>query len=232
MHTTKFGFLKSFMPKAVAVVAEALPLAILQIWWEDPMEQCCTDRPFAPDDRCTWSNPSHLLGMPMDGGGAGTLNCTRSMTYYKPPPAGQGSCTYPEPAQLRYFPQMEEVRQVCSLFFYILPFCLTMTSAALKSSFQVTDTADVVMTQALEEGQPAGDKEKRRDDNEEEDRGAVHTEEEARVRQAVDRFSRTWGGDKEMLHELVADLGEIALDRVHHSRIDDEDGKETGGAGR
>eukprot|EP00666_Eupelagonemidae_sp_cell4sb_P012471 gene12471-18084_t len=54
LHTTKFGFMKSFMPKAVAVVAEALPLAILQVWWQDPKEQCCT-LPDPPGSTCSWA---------------------------------------------------------------------------------------------------------------------------------------------------------------------------------
>eukprot|EP01065_Artemidia_motanka_P027006 TRINITY_DN32249_c0_g1_i1.p1 TRINITY_DN32249_c0_g1~~TRINITY_DN32249_c0_g1_i1.p1 ORF type:complete len:1194 (+),score=357.44 TRINITY_DN32249_c0_g1_i1:213-3584(+) len=39
-HTTKFSMMKTFLPKAVSLVAEALPLALIQIWYRDPRNIC------------------------------------------------------------------------------------------------------------------------------------------------------------------------------------------------
>eukprot|EP01063_Lacrimia_lanifica_P005607 TRINITY_DN13367_c0_g1_i1.p1 TRINITY_DN13367_c0_g1~~TRINITY_DN13367_c0_g1_i1.p1 ORF type:complete len:1193 (+),score=455.51 TRINITY_DN13367_c0_g1_i1:117-3695(+) len=39
-HTTKFAMMKTFIPKAVSLVAEALPLALIQIWYRDPTSIC------------------------------------------------------------------------------------------------------------------------------------------------------------------------------------------------
>ncbi|KAJ9445975.1 putative xylose-proton symporter [Diplonema papillatum] len=39
-HTTKFGMMKTFIPKAVSLIAEALPLALIQIWYTPYREIC------------------------------------------------------------------------------------------------------------------------------------------------------------------------------------------------
>ena len=39
-HTTKFSMMKTFIPKVVSLVAEAIPLSLIAIWYIDPNEAC------------------------------------------------------------------------------------------------------------------------------------------------------------------------------------------------
>eukprot|EP01061_Rhynchopus_euleeides_P015246 TRINITY_DN26089_c0_g1_i1.p1 TRINITY_DN26089_c0_g1~~TRINITY_DN26089_c0_g1_i1.p1 ORF type:complete len:1207 (+),score=459.01 TRINITY_DN26089_c0_g1_i1:373-3621(+) len=49
-HTTKFSMMKTFIPKAVSLIAEALPLALIQIWYKEPRDICLEAKPVPISD--------------------------------------------------------------------------------------------------------------------------------------------------------------------------------------
>eukprot|EP01062_Namystynia_karyoxenos_P048627 TRINITY_DN3707_c0_g1_i2.p1 TRINITY_DN3707_c0_g1~~TRINITY_DN3707_c0_g1_i2.p1 ORF type:complete len:989 (+),score=249.21 TRINITY_DN3707_c0_g1_i2:113-3079(+) len=125
-HTTKFSMMKTFIPKVVSLVAEAIPLSMIQIWYKDPNELC--------EDA--------------DGNFIGATACEEKLLYRIPGSADDGTP--------RYIPQAPQVRELIAFFFYILPTVTTLASYFLKSRFQVTDSADVGFTKSLKHGAPAG----------------------------------------------------------------------------
>eukprot|EP01065_Artemidia_motanka_P027552 TRINITY_DN32740_c0_g1_i1.p1 TRINITY_DN32740_c0_g1~~TRINITY_DN32740_c0_g1_i1.p1 ORF type:complete len:1149 (+),score=341.91 TRINITY_DN32740_c0_g1_i1:207-3449(+) len=123
-HTTKFSMMKTFIPKVVSLVAEAVPLALIQIWYRDP------------NSRCEDENGNFI----------GVQACEEMLLYRIPGSSDDGTP--------RYIPQAPQVRELIAFFFYILPTVTTLTSYFLKSRFQVTDTASKTFTESLKCGAP------------------------------------------------------------------------------
>eukprot|EP01062_Namystynia_karyoxenos_P066667 TRINITY_DN60584_c0_g1_i1.p1 TRINITY_DN60584_c0_g1~~TRINITY_DN60584_c0_g1_i1.p1 ORF type:complete len:1481 (+),score=308.22 TRINITY_DN60584_c0_g1_i1:70-4512(+) len=122
-HTTKFYMMKTFIPKVVSLMAEALPLSIVQVWWK-PARSLCD---LAPE----------LGGPPTP------ISDTQACNDF---------LIYNDTGQPRYVPQDSRVRDVISFFFFILPTGTAMVSYYLKTKFQLTDTSEIVALQALHSG--------------------------------------------------------------------------------
>eukprot|EP01062_Namystynia_karyoxenos_P083022 TRINITY_DN9464_c0_g1_i3.p1 TRINITY_DN9464_c0_g1~~TRINITY_DN9464_c0_g1_i3.p1 ORF type:complete len:1532 (+),score=437.73 TRINITY_DN9464_c0_g1_i3:59-4654(+) len=155
VHTTKFGMMKTFIPKAVSLVAEAAPLALMQIWYYNPRDMCveppcCAhfqDPKLSPllafagapaEDGCKPYSPCGPLERVTD---IETLACADYLRY--------NISDAP-----KYIPQPQKVRQLVQFFFYMLPFLLSLLSWMLKKNFQVTDSADYWMRSKVMRGVP------------------------------------------------------------------------------
>ena len=129
LHTTKFSMMKTFIPKAVSLVAEALPLALIQIWYREPREICRTEAVPPITD-------------------INSVACAKYLSY----PEGNGFGGHP-----RFIPQKPQVTELISFFFFILPTVTCLVSYYIKSRFQITDTGEIVMLNSLSKGVPSAD---------------------------------------------------------------------------
>ena len=128
-HTTKFSMMKTFIPKIVSLVAEALPLALIQIWYKEPRDICI--------ERTTNGLPDPILDI-------NSQECAKFLSY-------------PETGNPKFIPQKPQVSELISFFFFILPTITSLLSYYIKSKFQVTDTGELTMLSSLRKGVPQTD---------------------------------------------------------------------------
>eukprot|EP01060_Flectonema_neradi_P024289 TRINITY_DN3298_c1_g1_i1.p1 TRINITY_DN3298_c1_g1~~TRINITY_DN3298_c1_g1_i1.p1 ORF type:complete len:1153 (+),score=217.97 TRINITY_DN3298_c1_g1_i1:193-3459(+) len=201
-NTTKFAMMKTFIPKAVSLVAEALPLALIQIWYREPKETC--------------SDPESRLWFP-------PVNAT--CTFYPPEPlifdTDSGQCTeylsYNETGNPKFIPQKPQVSELISFFFFILPTLTCLLSYYIKSKFQITDSGEIVMLSSTKKGAPTVDSGTRREGD------LIAKEGQDKITTALHGFTSLLRGrvDKQSIQALVHTLDEACEDTaVHSPRVD------------
>ena len=192
-NTTKFAMMKTFIPKAVSLIAEALPLALIQIWYREPSGLC--------------NDPSARLHFP-------PVNTT--CTFYPPDPlipdTDSAMCTeflsYNETGNPKFIPQKPQVSELISFFFFILPTLTCLVSYYIKSRFQITDSGEIIMLSNIKKGAPSVDAGGPRDGE------IIAKEGQDRITAALHGFTSLLRGriDKQSVQTLMHTLDEACED--------------------